>query len=106
MGGRSGVYRVLVGKPEGSRPLGRTRHRWEDNIKMDLKEIGWGCGLDLTQVGRWWDLVNAVMNFRVPEMRGISRLAVNLSLSRRSCSMELVYLWDLWKIYTVLMFFF
>jgi len=46
MGGRSGVHRVLVGKPEGSRPLGRTRHRWEDNIKMDLKEIRWGCGLD------------------------------------------------------------
>jgi hypothetical protein len=46
MGGRSGVYRVLVGKPDGNRTLRRTRHRWEDNIKMDLKEIRWGCGLD------------------------------------------------------------
>jgi hypothetical protein len=40
------VYRVLVGKPEYKRPLGRPRHRWEDNIKMDLQEVGWGHGLD------------------------------------------------------------
>ena len=44
MGQRRGVYRVLVGKPEGKRPLGRPRRRWEDNIKMDLKEVGGGCG--------------------------------------------------------------
>ena len=43
MGGRKGVYRVLVGKPEGKRPLGRPRRRWEDNIKMDLQEVG--CGV-------------------------------------------------------------
>jgi len=43
MGERRGVYRVLVGKPEGKRPPGRPRHRWEDNIKMDLKEVGWGA---------------------------------------------------------------
>jgi len=43
MGKRRGVYRVLVGKPEGKRPLGRPRHRWEDNIKMDLQELG--CGV-------------------------------------------------------------
>jgi hypothetical protein len=68
MGGRSGVYRVLVGKPEGYRPLGRTKHRWEDNIKMDLKEIRWGVDwIDLAQDWeRWRDLVNAVMNLRVP----------------------------------------
>ena len=42
----SGVYKVLVRKPEGNGPLGRTRHGWEDNIKMDFKEIKWGCGLD------------------------------------------------------------
>jgi hypothetical protein len=40
------VYRVLVGKPEGKRPLGRPRRRWEDGIRMDLREIGWGCRLD------------------------------------------------------------
>jgi len=45
-GERRGVYRVLVGKPEGKRPLGRPKHRWEDNIKMDLQEVGWGFGLD------------------------------------------------------------
>jgi hypothetical protein len=58
----------LVGKPEGKRPPGRLRHRWEDNIKMDLKEVRCG-GMDwiqLAQFGeRWWALVNAVMNFRV-----------------------------------------
>ena len=46
MGERTGVYRVLVGKPEGKRPLGRPRHRWEDNIKMDLQEVDVGDGLD------------------------------------------------------------
>jgi hypothetical protein len=43
MGERRGAYRALVGKPEGRRPLGRPRHRWEDNIKMDLREDGWGA---------------------------------------------------------------
>jgi hypothetical protein len=46
MGERKGVYRVLVGKLEGKRLLGRLRHRWKDNIKMDLPEVGWGHGLD------------------------------------------------------------
>jgi hypothetical protein len=46
MGERRGVYRVLVGKPEGKRPLGRPRRRWEENIKMYLQEVGWGYGLD------------------------------------------------------------
>ena len=45
MGERRGVFRVLVGKPEGRRPLGRLRRRWDDNIKMDLLEVGWGHGL-------------------------------------------------------------
>jgi len=63
-----GVYRVLVGKPEGKRPLGRLRRRWEDNIKMDLQEGG--CGsmdwIELAQDRNMWGvLVNAVMNFRV-----------------------------------------
>jgi len=59
----------LVGKPEGKRPLGRSRHRWEDNIKMDLQELGcWGMGwIDLSQDrDRWWALVNAVMNLLFP----------------------------------------
>ena len=66
---RRGVYRVLVRKPEGNRPLGRPRRRWEDNIKMDLQEVG--CGgidwIDLAQDrDRWRTLVTAVMNLRVP----------------------------------------
>ena len=69
IGERTDVYRVLVGKPEGKRPLGRPRSRWEDNIKMDLQEVGcWGMEwIDLAQDrDRWWALVNAVMNLRVP----------------------------------------
>ena len=65
-----GVHRVLVGKPEGKRPLGRPRRRWEDNIKMDLQEVGRGCRdwMDLAQdrEDRWQALVSTVMNFRVP----------------------------------------
>ena len=65
--GRS-VHQVLVGKPEGKRPLGRPRHRWEDNIKMDLEEVGRGCGdwMELAQERkRWRALVSRVMNLRV-----------------------------------------
>jgi hypothetical protein len=64
-----GVYRVVLGKPEGKRPPGRPRRRWEDNIKMDLQEEGCG-GMDWIQLAkdreRWRALVNAVMNLRVP----------------------------------------
>ena len=63
------VHKVLVGKPKGKRPLGRLRRRWEDNIKMDLEEVGRGCG-DWMQLAQdrdsWWSLVSTVMNFRVP----------------------------------------
>ena len=68
MGEGRGVHRVLVGKPEGKRPLGRPRRRWEDNIKMDLQAVGgardWmGLAQDRD---RWQALVNMVMNLRVP----------------------------------------
>ena len=69
MGEEKGVYRVLVGKPEGKRALGRPRHRWEDNIKMDLQEVRGGCGdwMELAQDrDRWRALVSKVMNVRVP----------------------------------------
>ena len=68
MGEGRGVHRVLVGKPEGKSPLGRPRRRWEDNINMNLQEVG-GCGdwMDLTQDRDIWRaLVNTVMKFRVP----------------------------------------
>ena len=75
MGQGRGVYRVLVGKPEGKRPLGRPRRRWEDNIKIDLQEVGGGCEdwKELPQGrDRWWELVSTVINLRVPKMREIS----------------------------------
>jgi hypothetical protein len=66
-----GWWRVLVGKPEGKRPLGRPRHRWEDNIKMDVQEVGVGGGcedwMELAQDrDRWRALVSTVKNLRVP----------------------------------------
>jgi len=69
MGDRRGAYRVLMGRPEGKRPLGRPRIRWEDNIKMDFQKVGWG-GMDWIDVAQDRDrlraLVNAVMKLRVP----------------------------------------
>ena len=68
-GGREGGDKVLVTKPEGKRPLGRPRPRWEDNIKMDLQEVRRGCGdwMELAQDrDRWRALVCTIMNFRVP----------------------------------------
>src|SRR5215475_3649308 len=68
-GGDRGVHRVLIGKPEGKRPLGRPRRRWEDNIKMELQEVGGGRGdwMELAQDrDRWRALVGTVRNFRVP----------------------------------------
>ena len=64
-----GVHKILVGKPEGQRPLGRPRRRWEDNIKMDLGEVGRSCG-DWTELAQdrdsWRALVSTVMKFQVP----------------------------------------
>jgi hypothetical protein len=68
-GERSNACRILVGKPEGKRPLGKPRRRWVDNIKMDVREVGWD-GRDLIDVAqdrdRWRAYVDAVMNLRVP----------------------------------------
>jgi len=75
MGQGRGVYRVLVGKPEGKRPMGRPRRRWENNNKMDLQEVVGVCGdwMELAQDrDRWQALVSTVMNLGVPKMRGIS----------------------------------
>ena len=75
MGEWRGVHRVLVGNPEGKRPLGRPRRRWEDNIKMDLQEVGRDCGdwMELAQDrDSWRALVGTVRNLRVPKIRGIS----------------------------------
>jgi hypothetical protein len=68
MGKKRNAYKILVGKPEGERPLGRPRCRWDDNIRMDNREIGW-MGVDWIHVAqdrdRWWVLVNTVMNLWV-----------------------------------------
>ena len=69
------MHRVLVGRPEGKRPLGRLRRRWEGNIKMDLQEVGGSFGdwMELAQdKDKWRALVSTVRNLRVRKMRGIS----------------------------------
>jgi hypothetical protein len=73
MGERRSAYKVLIGKPERRRPLGRPRRRWEDNMKVDFREVRWG---DIDWIGlaqdrdRWRALVNTVMNLRVPSDAG------------------------------------
>jgi hypothetical protein len=69
IGAKRTAYRIFIGKPEGNRPLGRTRHWWEVNIKMDLRETGWNIvnWIDLAQDrDQWRALVNTIMNLRVP----------------------------------------
>jgi hypothetical protein len=88
MGEKRNAYRILVGKPEEKRPLGRPRYRWVDNIKMDLREIGWN-GMDWIDLAqdrdRWRALVKTVMNLRVPENAGkfLSSCTIG-SFSRRA----------------------
>jgi hypothetical protein len=68
IGNKRNAYRILVGKPEGKRPLGRPRRRWVDNIKMDLREIGWDGvdWIDMSQdMDQWRALVNTVLNLRI-----------------------------------------
>ena len=75
MGEGRGVHRVVVGNPEGKRPFWRPRRRWEDNVEMDLQEVGGGCGdwMELAEDRDGWQaLVSTVMNLRVQKMRGIS----------------------------------
>ena len=83
-----GVHKVLLGKPEGKRLLGRPRRRWRDNIKMDLEEVGrvGGDWMEFAQDrDRWRTLVSTVMNFRVPQNAGNSLIAAKPgSFSRRT----------------------
>jgi hypothetical protein len=83
-----------VGKPEGKRPLGRPRRTWKDNIKIDLTEIWWGSvdWIHLAQGrGQWRDLVNKLMNLRVPQKVENSSLVERLLASQvELCSMELI----------------
>jgi hypothetical protein len=85
MGEKSNVYRLLVGKPDGKRPLEIPRRRWVDNIRMDLGEVGWGnvdwIGLAQDR-NRWRVLVNSVMNFGFHKMLGNYRVASQLVASR------------------------
>jgi hypothetical protein len=82
------VYRVLVGKAEGRRPLGRPRRRWEDNIRIDLRDVGCGCvdWMELSQnKDRWHALVSEVMNLRVPYNAGNCLTSCRtVSFSRRT----------------------
>jgi hypothetical protein len=68
-GERRNAYRILVGKPEGKRPQGRPRCRWVDNVKVDLREVGW-VGMDLIELAhgrdQWRALMNTVMNLQIP----------------------------------------
>jgi hypothetical protein len=90
MGEKRNACRLLVGKPEGRRPLGRPRRRWVDNIRMDLVELGWGdvdwIGLDQDR-NRWRALVNSVLNLRVPYTSG--KLSKDLTAVELSSSAQL-----------------
>ena len=84
---RRGAYRFSVEKPEGRRPVGRLRRKWEDNIKMDFREVRWGIGwIDLAQYReRWRALVNTVMTFGFDERREISWVASSIVLPTVAC---------------------
>jgi hypothetical protein len=99
MGEKMNVYRLLVGKPEGKRTLGRPRRKWIDNIKMDLLEIGVSVAdwIGLAQDrSRWRALVNSVMNLRVPQNAGNCRVAAQLVASRAVLSSTELVRRDVW----------
>ena len=126
MGEERGVYRVFVGKPEGKRPLGRPRHKWVDNIRMDLQEVG--CGymdwIGLAQdKDRWRTFVNAVMNLRVPWNagnfltscnpvsfsrgtlhHGVSKNSVPLNTAREE-TILIIFWWNVCKLFAHLTYF-
>jgi hypothetical protein len=89
MGKKRNAYRLLVGKPEGRRPLGRPKRRWVDNIRIDLVEVGWG---DVDWIGlaqdrdSWRALVNSVLNLRVPKnarkLSSVQKLGISLVVLR------------------------
>jgi hypothetical protein len=94
MGDSRDAYRVLVGRPEGRRPLGRLMHRWEDNIKKDFQEVEWGAGMDWIDLAqdreKWWALLTEIMNLWFPQHVG-NFLAEDLLDSQEGLhSMELV----------------
>jgi hypothetical protein len=94
MGSEKNAYRIMVGKPEGKRSLGRPRLRCVDNDKMNVREIGWG-GMDWIDLSKdmdqWRALVNKVMNLRFHKILGISGVAAKLAASQEGLSsMELV----------------
>jgi hypothetical protein len=95
MGEKRGAYRILVGRPEGRRPLGRHRRRWEYNIKMDLEEVGWGMDwIELAQdMDRWRAVLNTVMNLRFPLNVGNFLISCEtVSFSRRPLLLGVIYL--------------
>ena len=95
LGERRGAYMVLVRKLEGRRSLERPWRRWEDNIKIDLREVGWGHGLDRSGSG-WRAFVNDVMKSLVPKMRWMSWVAQDMLTSQEGlCSMESVFIKDI-----------
>jgi hypothetical protein len=96
IGEKRNAYRLLVGKPEGKRPLGRPRRRWMDNIRIDLGEVGWGDmdWIDLAQDrNRWRALVNSVLNLRVPWNTGkVSSGITSSGLSSRAQLHRVIWL--------------
>jgi len=90
-GGRRAAYRVLTGSPKGRRPFGRFRHRWDDNIKMELQEVGWrdtDWNALAQDRGRWQALVHAVMNLHADGLKGLCSMVLQRSHVVTKCYMK------------------